>query len=83
VFNPVTQAERFDPKGDYVAHWLPELAPLPLPLRHAPWREPDALARVAPRYPREPLVGLAEGRDAALLAYRRSRPQGGAADEIR
>jgi deoxyribodipyrimidine photo-lyase len=83
VFNPVTQAERFDPKGEYVARWLPELAPLPLPLRHAPWREPDALAHVAPRYPREPLVGLAEGRDAALLAYRRSRAHADARDERR
>jgi deoxyribodipyrimidine photo-lyase len=66
-----------------VARWLPELASLPVPLRHAPWRDADALARVAPIYPREPLVGLAEGRDAALLAYRRSRPDAGDADEVR
>ncbi|TZF90547.1 cryptochrome/photolyase family protein [Cognatilysobacter lacus] len=71
VFNPVTQGVRFDPRGDYVARWLPELAALPVPLRHAPWRDPTQLVRVAPGYPSTPLVDLAEGRDAALLAYRR------------
>jgi deoxyribodipyrimidine photo-lyase len=83
VFNPVTQGERFDPSGDYVAQWLPELASLPMPLRHSPWRDPVALARAAPRYPREPLVGLAEGRDAALLAYRRMRAPAQGVDEGR
>jgi len=29
IFNPTRQAERFDPKGDYIAHWLPELKELP------------------------------------------------------
>ncbi|MDH5823161.1 deoxyribodipyrimidine photo-lyase [Luteimonas sp. RD2P54] len=69
VFNPVTQAARFDPDGSYVARWLPELASLPLPLRHAPWGDPAALARAAPDYPRRPLVEPAEGRRAALRAY--------------
>ena len=73
VFNPVTQAERFDPRGDYVARWVPELAPLPVALRHAPWRDPGLLARAAPSYPRMPIVDLAQGRDAALLAYRQLR----------
>lgn len=26
VFNPVTQGKRFDPEGDYVRRWVPELA---------------------------------------------------------
>jgi deoxyribodipyrimidine photo-lyase len=83
VFNPVTQAERFDPRGEYVARWLPELAALPVALRHAPWRDPQSLARVAPRYPRAPLIDLAEGRDAALLAYRRMRADAHSVDEHR
>lgn len=29
IFNPTRQAERFDPGGDYIAHWLPELERLP------------------------------------------------------
>ena len=73
IFNPVTQSEKFDPRGDYIARWLPELARLPVPLRMAPWRDPDRLAAVAPDYPRTPIVGLEAGRDAALAAYRDSR----------
>jgi len=38
VFNPVTQGERFDPTGDYVRRWLPELAKLPAQVIHAPWQ---------------------------------------------
>ncbi|WP_147653706.1 cryptochrome/photolyase family protein [Vulcaniibacterium gelatinicum] len=73
VFNPVTQAARFDPEGAYIARWLPELAALPVPLRFAPWERPGLLARAAPRYPRRPLVDPAAGRVAALDAWRRSR----------
>ena len=25
VFNPTAQAEKFDPKGEYIRHWIPEL----------------------------------------------------------
>ncbi|GAB1596012.1 cryptochrome/photolyase family protein [Lysobacter claricitrinus] len=83
VFNPVTQAERFDPRGDYVAQWVPELAHVPMPLRHAPWRDPVLLARVAPSYPKTPLVDLARGRDDALLAYRKLRDARRGDDEHR
>ncbi|NYZ64236.1 cryptochrome/photolyase family protein [Luteimonas deserti] len=70
IFNPVTQAEKFDPKGEYIARWVPELAALPVPLRFAPWRDPARLAAAAPGYPPEPVVSLEAGRDAALQAYR-------------
>ena len=29
IFNPVNQGEKFDPDGDYVRRWVPELAKLP------------------------------------------------------
>ncbi|WP_028914373.1 deoxyribodipyrimidine photo-lyase [Pseudoxanthomonas sp. J31] len=69
VFNPVSQAQKFDPQGEYIARWVPELAPLPLPARFAPWQHPELLRRVAPRYPRRPQVDLAAGRAAALEAF--------------
>ncbi len=72
VFNPVTQAQKFDPEGRYIARWVPELAALPVPLRFAPWQRPELLARTAPDYPRQPVVGLEQGREAALAAYRNS-----------
>lgn len=70
VFNPVTQSQKFDPKALYISHWVPELARLPVGLRHAPWTEPVTARRLAPDYPPQPMVDLAAGRDAALQAYR-------------
>ncbi|KRG66038.1 deoxyribodipyrimidine photolyase [Stenotrophomonas humi] len=73
VFNPVTQAQKFDPQARYITRWVPELAALPLKSRFAPWLSPTLLAQAAPLYPTQPLVDLAEGRAAALDAYHRRR----------
>ena len=73
VFNPVTQAQKFDPDGRYIARWVPELADLPPAVRQAPWTGSALAGRVAPGYPAQPIVDLAEGRDGALAAYRASR----------
>lgn len=73
VFNPVTQAQKFDPQARYITRWVPELAALPLKARFAPWLSPALLAQAAPSYPSQPLVDLAEGREAALDAYHRRR----------
>lgn len=35
-FNILSQARRYDPQGEYVAHWLPALKALPENLRHCP-----------------------------------------------
>ena len=42
VFNPVKQGERFDPHGDYVRKWVPELRQLSERHIHAPWAAPAA-----------------------------------------
>ncbi|HVK50813.1 MAG TPA: FAD-binding domain-containing protein, partial [Pseudoxanthomonas sp.] len=73
VFNPVTQAQRFDPKAEYIARWVPELRALPVKQRFAPWLSPESAQRLGPDYPRQPLVDLAEGREAALAAYAASK----------
>ncbi len=73
VFNPVTQAQKFDPQARYIGRWVPELAALPLKARFAPWQWPQLLAAHAPGYPSQPLVDLGEGREAALAAYHRCR----------
>jgi deoxyribodipyrimidine photo-lyase len=67
VFNPVTQAKRFDPDGVYLRRWLPELADAPLALLHEPWKDPALLKRSG--YPAQ-LVELAPSRQAALDAYK-------------
>lgn len=53
VFNPTRQAHRYDPSGDYVRRWVPELAHLDGAAVHEPWRTGGLLAR--PEYP-EPIV---------------------------
>jgi deoxyribodipyrimidine photo-lyase len=47
VFNPVTQGERFDPSGEYVRRWLPELKNLPTQYIHAPWTAPESVLQAA------------------------------------
>ncbi|MBM0274167.1 cryptochrome/photolyase family protein [Micromonospora tarensis] len=42
-FNPVRQAERYDPDGEYVRRWVPELAGVRGKAVHQPWRLPDQL----------------------------------------
>lgn len=45
-FNVLSQAERYDPQGRYVAHWLPELGVLAAAERHRPWQaDPGRFAR--------------------------------------
>ncbi|WP_063064111.1 cryptochrome/photolyase family protein [Nocardia violaceofusca] len=39
TLNPLRQAHRFDPEGEYVRRWLPELAHLSGAAVHRPWRE--------------------------------------------
>jgi deoxyribodipyrimidine photo-lyase len=64
IFNPTTQGERFDPCGDYVRRWVPELGEVAPEHVHAPW-----LAGGAPGYP-PPIVDHASARDRALAALR-------------
>jgi deoxyribodipyrimidine photo-lyase len=47
VFNPLTQSEKFDPNGDYIRRFVPELASLPAPHVHAPFRAPKAVLEAA------------------------------------
>lgn len=61
VLNPVRQALRYDPEGRYVHRWVPELADLPAPRVHEPWRLP-APERARYDYP-DPVVELADGLD--------------------
>ena len=70
VFNPVTQAKKFDPQGIYLKRWLPELADAPLDLLHEPWKDRSLLTRSG--YP-APMIDLPASRQAALTAYQSMR----------
>ena len=41
IFNPITQGLRFDPDGDYVRRYVPELRHLAGPAAHQPWEVAD------------------------------------------
>ena len=77
VFAPVLQGTKFDPAGDYVRRWVPELARLPAEHIHAPWEAPpEVLAaagvRLGENYPR-PIVDHVTARNAALAAFKQLR----------
>jgi deoxyribodipyrimidine photo-lyase len=39
VFNPILQGAKFDPEGEYVRNWVPELSHLPAAGVHEPWND--------------------------------------------
>ncbi|MFE0043859.1 cryptochrome/photolyase family protein [Streptomyces albireticuli] len=57
VLNPLTQARRFDPRGEYVRRWVPELRGAEGRAVHEPWRLPE---RDRGGYP-DPVVDPGEG----------------------
>ncbi len=69
VFNPVTQGEKFDPDGDYVRRYVPELRDVPGKDVHQPWR----LSNGAPRAYPDRIVDHAEERKIALARYEEAR----------
>jgi deoxyribodipyrimidine photo-lyase len=73
VFNPVSQALKFDPDGNYVRRWIPELLNMPGAALFEPWKHPELLALHAPGYLRTPIVDLKLSRAEALAAYTLSK----------
>ncbi|MGA1200456.1 MAG: cryptochrome/photolyase family protein [Aquiluna sp.] len=62
VFNPVLQGEKFDPKGDYVRKFVPELRHIQDGSVHQPWLLVDGNAHGYP----PPIVDHAKERDESL-----------------
>ena len=73
IFNPITQSQKFDPNGDYIRKFVPELNAFPARHVHAPHSAP-ALALKAEgvdtpaSYP-APIVDLGFSRKRALERY--------------
>lgn len=73
VFNPVLQAEKFDPDGQYIRKWIPEIARMENRWIACPWQAPDselirANIKLGQDYP-YPIVDLSDSRKEALSAY--------------
>jgi deoxyribodipyrimidine photo-lyase len=79
IFNPVTQSERFDPQGQFIRRYLPQLAHLPDKAIHAPWLSAAGRSGGLPigdaqlGYP-PPIVDHAAARGRTLLRYGMARP---------
>ncbi|ATO18974.1 deoxyribodipyrimidine photolyase [Acinetobacter sp. LoGeW2-3] len=66
IFNPVNQSQRFDPNGDYLRKWVPELAHLDSKSIHEPYaKNPDLQLD----YPK-PIVDLKQSRIRAIEAFK-------------
>lgn len=73
IFNPILQSEKFDPEGEYIRHFVPELSKLPLKYLFKPWEAPDyilkaANVRLGENYP-FPIVDFDVSRKQALSSY--------------
>ena len=74
IFNPILQGERFDPNGEYVKKWVPELLNIPKEFIHKPW-ELDRNVKefeLGKSYPK-PIVNHKTARNAALESFQKIR----------
>jgi deoxyribodipyrimidine photo-lyase len=69
IFNPVLQGKKFDPAGEYVRRYIPELSGVSAAFVHEPWRSPGGLPSGYP----ERIVDHAVERAAALAEYQALR----------
>ena len=80
IFNPTTQAKKFDPDGDFVRSWVPELVNLPRAWIHEPGAAPDRVlaeagVELGTHYPR-PIVDHGDARQRTLAVYQHARERG-------
>ncbi len=79
IFNPVTQSKKFDPDGEYIRRYVPELAEVGNAHIHAPWEcgPLELLAAgvtLGSTYP-EPIVNHAAAREETLSVYAAAREE--------
>jgi deoxyribodipyrimidine photo-lyase len=69
IFNPLLQSEKFDPNGDYIRKWVPELNQLTAKEIHSPWK----LGIKVSGYPERPIVDREIVKERTLKAYNDSK----------
>ena len=69
IQNPWTQSQRFDPNGDYIREWVPELRDVPSGRLHMPLATG---LRLAKDYP-PPMLDHAQERDLTLQMFKQHR----------
>lgn len=71
IFNPVTQSKKFDPNGQFIRHYLPELATLDDKVIHYPYEKSTFTGKLI-AYPK-PIVEHSQQRQLALLLFKRDK----------
>jgi len=74
IFNPVLQSQKFDPEGDFIRHWVPELTQIPNKYIHTPWKYPEGEQSrvgvvIGHDYPK-PIIDHSFARERTLEAYK-------------
>jgi len=69
IFNPVLQSAKFDPNGDYIRKWVPELRGVETKHIHAPWENGIKVTG----YPAQPIVE--RNKERTLQAYKLSKEE--------
>lgn len=69
IFNPVLQSQKFDPKGEYIRRWVPEIALLDNETIHAPFESVQAASIYSKTNYPKPIINHHEARTMALRYY--------------
>lgn len=69
IFNPVSQGEKFDPKGDFILRWVPELCSVSSAYIHQPWTYPAVNSVLYPAR----LVDHKQEREVTLRLYKTAK----------
>jgi deoxyribodipyrimidine photo-lyase len=69
IFNPLLQSEKFDPEGNYIREWVPELKGIKGKAIHDPYGRGEGKAAEKAGYPK-PLIVHKDRREEALKRYK-------------
>ncbi|GAD89140.1 deoxyribodipyrimidine photo-lyase [Vibrio halioticoli NBRC 102217] len=69
IFNPISQGKKFDPQGEFVKQWLPELQSVPDKYIHSPWLWEEFASLDYP----DPIVDHKKQRQLALQMYKEAK----------
>jgi len=74
IFNPILQSQKFDPQGNFIRQWIPELSKVSQQYIHEPWTMPQDVQQqcgcvIGKHYP-APIVDRTIVRERVLHAFK-------------